>query len=188
MLAGSYHGRNQTMMMRCWDLKKKPNNYMNCKSFIWVILTLCCVIVSKIQIPVDYAVLYQALLCYLKLCCVTSCLAVWLLALLCDLLLCCVTSSFALGPVGPLALMCDIKICCVTSVFVVWSLALFSGLLLCFVTPGFNVWPFALLFDLWLCWMTFSFAAEPFGLLWPQALYDLLLRYVTLGFALWSMI
>lgn len=188
--------------MRCWDLKKKPNNYMNCKSFIWVILTLCCVIVSKIQIPVDYAVLYQALLCYLKLCCVTSCLAVWLLALLCDLLL----------AVWPSALLCDLKLCCVMTSwfavwhllllwdlwdlllwcvilrFVVWSLALFSGLLLCFVTPGFNVWPFALLFDLWLCWMTFSFAAEPFGLLWPQALYDLLLRYVTLGFALWSMI
>lgn len=134
MLAGSYHGRNQTMMMRCWDLKKKPNNYMNCKSFIWVILTLCCVIVSKIQIPVDYAVLYQALLCYLKLCCVTSCLAVWLLALLCDLLL----------AVWPSALLCDLKLCCVmTSCFAVWPLALLCDIFFCSGTCGtscFDVW------------------------------------------------
>lgn len=134
ILAGSYHGRNQTMMMRCWDLKKKPNHYMNCKSFIWVILTLCCVIVSKIQIQVDYAVLYQALLCYLKLCCVTSCLAVWLLALLCDLLL----------AVWPSALLCDLKLCCVmTSCFAVWPLALLCDIFFCSGTCGtscFDVW------------------------------------------------
>lgn len=40
-----------------WDVEIfKNNNYMSCKSFInfiWVTLTLCCVIVCKIQLPTD---------------------------------------------------------------------------------------------------------------------------------------